>query len=172
MATSNFFGRKRPKTSSNKPKPKFGKEIVTKPQATGAFTKARLTTLLKTNVIKFLYTKKDGEKRILWGTACRDILDTDAAADLYKFVKPTGQLPYDITKTNNIIVWDLEKDAWRTVNCLRAKVLVAIPADVFIQRMTRAELGGDLYFKLQDRLLYGKRVSSQPMDIDLDDIES
>lgn len=131
-------------------------KVVTKSHPMAPVQKYQLKQLLQSNVMRLKYTKRDGTTRFMWCTASRNILDTYEAANLYKFIKPTGKLPYDIDETDNIIVWDLEKCAWRTVNATRARISIAIPDNIFIERMKTAEQNQE-YFDSTNHLLYGDK---------------
>lgn len=135
-------------------------EVVSKSHPMAPLLKNQLIVLVKTNVLRLKYTKRDGTTRYMWCTASRKILDTYEAADLYDFIKPTGKLPYDISQTDNIVVWDLEKCAWRTVNATRAQISIAIPDDIFIARMKLAKKD-ILYFIRNHNLLYGLKTQSK-----------
>lgn len=56
------------------------------------------------------FTKKNGEHRVMKCTRNMDYLENEL-----KKPTPTGTLKYDPDDKGVVIVWDLEKDAWRSI---------------------------------------------------------
>lgn len=62
----------------------------------------------KCAIVKF--TKKNGEQRTMKCTRNMDYLENEL-----KKPAPTGKLTYDPDDKGLVIVWDLEKDNWRSI---------------------------------------------------------
>lgn len=56
------------------------------------------------------FTKKNGEQRVMKCTRNMDYLENEL-----KKPAPTGKLNYDPDDKGLVIVWDLEKDNWRSI---------------------------------------------------------
>lgn len=71
--------------------------------------------MLADSICAFRYRKLDGEIRNILCTCDWDFLNSFEGATQFKFVPPTQSPVYDVDATENIIVWDIEKMAWRTI---------------------------------------------------------
>lgn len=92
--------------------------------------KEELIDILNNNFVRLTFIKKDGTKREMFCT--RDIKLLQENHKRYKYVEPSGKgLSYDISKTDYIIVWDVENKGWRTINAATTEIICSDYVDFF-----------------------------------------
>lgn len=80
---------------------------------TGNFSRSEVIELLKENVCKVQFTKRDGSLRVLKGTLNAAYLPDPVGSESGSESKATRN------NENNVVVFDLENEAWRTFNIER-----------------------------------------------------
>lgn len=92
--------------------------------------KETLIEILNKKFVRLAFIKKDGTKREMFCT--RYIKTLQDNPKRYDYVEPTGKgLSYDITKTDYIVVWDIEKCGWRTINAATTEIISSDYVDLF-----------------------------------------
>lgn len=94
-----------------------------------AIKKQHLQKLLRDNVVALSFIKKTtGFRRQIICTINRQFLRD--YAEILGFVEPTYKK--DMRGTNYIIVWDLEKEDWRTVNAATTRIIDIMSFDDYL----------------------------------------
>lgn len=94
-----------------------------------------LNTLLKKYVCTVVFTKLDGTQRRIVATNNMEVLESDIGVSILKYKRPTNGPMYDVRAHNNIICWDCQKMAWRTIKATDAEVEDSISPKDFIRQM-------------------------------------
>lgn len=103
--------------------------------------KSTLTDILLKNVVKLTYIKKNGELRPMFCTKSKLVLNSFEGQTILGFKKPSGGPSYEIALTDNIIVWDLEKRAFRTIQAERVTVDEVVPEDEYYKTLVDRAAG-------------------------------
>lgn len=91
--------------------------------------KQHLQKLLRDNVVALSFVKKStGFRRQMLCTINRQFLRD--YAEILGYVEPKGRK--DMTGTNYIIVWDLEKENWRTINAATTRIIDIMSFDDYL----------------------------------------
>lgn len=91
--------------------------------------KQHLQKLLRNNVVALSFIKKTtGFRRQMLCTINRQFLRD--FAEILGYTEPTYRK--DTTGTNYIIVWDLEKENWRTVNAATTRIIDIMSFDDYL----------------------------------------
>lgn len=77
------------------------------------FTKENLTSLLLDNVVTVTFTKTNGEERVMKCTLLSEYIPNAATANQV--------LIRETTSSNNVSVWDLESNGWRSFRVASVK---------------------------------------------------
>lgn len=94
---------------------------------------AELDNLLLDNVVTLQFVKKTtGEIRKMTCTKAYNLLNSPEGYNILKYRQPKGSPTYDIAKANNVVVWDLDNDDFRTVSCDTVKILDVVPQEKFL----------------------------------------
>lgn len=103
--------------------------------------KTDLNNLLLNNIVQLTYVKKSGELRPMYCTKSKMVLNSFEGQTVLGYRKPTGAPLYDIAATDNIIVWDLEKKAFRTIQAARVTVDEVTPEEDFYEALVAESVG-------------------------------
>lgn len=92
--------------------------------------KQHLTKLLRNNVVALSFVKKTTNlRRDMLCTINRQFLRDNAY--VLGFKEPHSRK--DMTGTNYIIVWDLDKEDWRTINAASTRILDIMSFDDYME---------------------------------------
>lgn len=103
--------------------------------------KALLNDILLKNVVRLTYIKKNGEHRPMYCTKSQLILNSFEGQTVLGFRKPKGEPHYDINATDNLIVWDLEKKDFRTIQAARVTIDETTPEADFYKVLVEESIG-------------------------------
>lgn len=103
--------------------------------------KTTLNDLLLKNVLKITYIKKNGEVRPMTCTKSKLVLNSFEGENILGYRKPKGAPIYDIAATDNIIVWDIEKRDYRTVQAARVTVDEVFPQEDYYESLVDRSVG-------------------------------
>jgi hypothetical protein len=88
-------------------------------EAHEAMDRAEVVKLLLENICEISFTKADGTQRLMVGTLIEDYLEKTAGES----VRPD----------NVVVLWDLEKDTWRSFRLDRLNWIVPAKAEIVAQ---------------------------------------
>ena len=105
--------------------------------------KTTLNDILLNNVVRITYIKKNGETRPMLCTKSKLILNSFEGQTVLGYRKPKGAPIYDIAATDNIIVWDIEKKDFRTIQAARVTIDEQYPQEDYYEALVSksADLG-------------------------------
>lgn len=87
-------------------------------------TKSALNELLISNVATLQYQKQDGTVREIFCTRCPELLFSFEGKAFLGFWFPKSGPRYNIEATDNLLVWDIEKRDYRTLNAKRVRYYI------------------------------------------------
>lgn len=97
--------------------------------------KSLLQSQLLDNVVQLTYVKKNGERREMTCTKSDRILNSFEGQTILGFTPPKSSPKYNIDATDNLIVWDLDKQAYRTIAAERVTVNKLVPDEKFYEQL-------------------------------------
>lgn len=102
--------------------------------------KSQLDKMLLANVVTLQYQKQNGQRRTMVCTKCPELLLSFEGKSILGFWQPKNSPRYNIDATNNLLVWDIEKRDYRTVECSRAIVKNSIPGEKYRELVMMSKL--------------------------------
>lgn len=94
---------------------------------------AELDEILLENVVELSFVKKtDGSIRNMVCTKSYSLLNSVEGINKLGYVKPKGNVTYDLKAANNLVVWDIDKKNYRTVSCDTVTVKNVIPKEQYL----------------------------------------
>lgn len=88
-----------------------------------------IDSALLSNVVTLSFTKKNGELRTMTCTKSLALLSSFEGRTFLKYKEPRG--PKRPLPTNLIVVWDIDEQGFRTINCDTVEILSIISIEDF-----------------------------------------
>lgn len=104
-----------------------------------ALSPYELETALLSNVVSLSFIKKDGSRRDMTCTKSYALLSSFEGRTFLKYQEPRGgprTLP-----SNLLVVWDIDAQGFRTVNCETANITSIIPDETFRKMLVDKYIG-------------------------------
>lgn len=75
-------------------------------------------------------------------TRSRLLLETPEAQQYLKWRAPSGPPPYNPKRYNNLIVWDIQREDYRQINCNTVLIVRQVSAEQYLNALkTNPEVG-------------------------------
>lgn len=90
---------------------------------------ATIDSMLLSNVVDLTFVKKDGSTRRMMCTKSYELLSSFEGRSFLKYQEPKGgsrNLP-----ENLLVVWDIDEQGFRTINCAATQIEAVIPVENF-----------------------------------------
>lgn len=101
-----------------------------------------LDRLLRNNVLEIAFIKRDGTPRKMLCTKSYMLLNSREGAQLLHYYRPQNNLSYDPAKYNNVIVWDVQRENYRQINCDTVKILRSVTDEEYLKTARKYPLLG------------------------------
>lgn len=91
--------------------------------------------VLRDNVVEIKFIKKNGQPRKMLCTKSRLLLQSLEGSYYLKYRLAVNKLNYSPRRYNNVIVWDIQNEDYRQVNCDTVVITRKVSAEQYLKTL-------------------------------------